>query len=200
MNHKPASPDPLHDHPASWLSALADGQADATAPGCAAWRDDPRSREAWHVYHLIGDVMRSDDLASSPARDASFLAGVRSRLAEEPVVLAPASVPPARRPAWWTPAAAVAGIVAVTGVVLVSRGPVSEPGATTLAVSAVAGDGIVRAAVGAASSAPALVIDGRMVRDAQLDNYLRAHRDMRSGAAAVPGAGLRNVDAIVADR
>jgi sigma-E factor negative regulatory protein RseA len=200
MNNKPASPEPLHDHPGSWLSALADGQTDATAPGCAAWRDDPQSREAWHVYHLIGDVMRSEDLASDPARDASFLAGVRARLAQEPVVLAPASLPPTRRAGWWTPAAAVAGIVAVTGVVFLSRTPVSEPGASTVAVGTVAGDGIVRAAVGAASSAPVLLIDGRMVRDAQLDNYLRAHRDMRSGTAAVPGAGLRNVDAIVADR
>ena len=39
-------------------------------------RRTPRS--TWHAYHLIGDVLRSDDLARPPARDAAFLAALRA--------------------------------------------------------------------------------------------------------------------------
>lgn len=84
------------------LSALLDGDGAAlTALGRAprpagaaptAFDDiaDDRGLAAdWHLYHLIGDVMRSDDLASTAGHDRDFLAGIRQRLAAEPVVLAP---------------------------------------------------------------------------------------------------------------
>ena len=76
------------------LSALMDGELDASAVGraCGQWRDDEETRANWHAYHLIGDVLRSDDLVSDPAHDAAFLAAFRQRLAQEPVVLAPASL------------------------------------------------------------------------------------------------------------
>ena len=49
------------------------------------------------VYHLIGDVMRSDELASPPGHDAAFLSACASAWpgAPLPVVLAP---PPAAPP------------------------------------------------------------------------------------------------------
>src|SRR5688500_8447097 len=77
------------------LSALTDGELDsaAAARACARWRDDPSQRSAWHAYQLIGDVLRSDDLASTARRDAAFLAALRTRLAAEPVVLAPEAEP-----------------------------------------------------------------------------------------------------------
>src|SRR5689334_13843162 len=68
------------------LSALADG--DATR-AFQAWRDDPDARAAWHSYQLIGDVLRSEDLACEPEADQAFLVALRARLADEPVVLAP---------------------------------------------------------------------------------------------------------------
>ena len=73
------------------LSALADGEldADASAHSCAHWRDDANARASWHAYHLIGDVLRSDELASDAQRDAGFLRTLRQRLAQEPVVMAP---------------------------------------------------------------------------------------------------------------
>ena len=46
--------------PRRWLSALADGQADAAEPACGLWRDDAAARQTWHAYHLIGDVLRSE--------------------------------------------------------------------------------------------------------------------------------------------
>src|SRR5215813_5291888 len=73
------------------LSALSDGELDTpgVAHACTLWRDDPVIRSAWHAYHLIGDVLRSDDLAGRPAHDVAFVASLRTRLATEPVVLAP---------------------------------------------------------------------------------------------------------------
>jgi sigma-E factor negative regulatory protein RseA len=74
------------------LSALVDGEADAGAVGglVAQWREDSDARSAWHAYQLIGDVLRSDDLAGG-GRDREFLRQVHLRLAAEPVVLAPSA-------------------------------------------------------------------------------------------------------------
>ena len=81
------------------LSALADGEAGALSRACALWKADAEARKTWHAYHLIGDVMRSEELSSSPARDAAFLDALRGRLALEPVYIAPADAKtqPARK-------------------------------------------------------------------------------------------------------
>ena len=86
------------------LSALTDGELEPAqvAEACARWRDDSELRGRWHAYQLIGDVLRSEDLAASGTRDAAFLAALRERLANEPVVLAPepaAAAAPAMRTA-----------------------------------------------------------------------------------------------------
>ena len=44
---------------------------------CESWRGDGELREDWHAYHLIGDVLRSDDLAIAPARDEAPSAPAR---------------------------------------------------------------------------------------------------------------------------
>ncbi|MBC7941537.1 MAG: sigma-E factor negative regulatory protein, partial [Chitinophagaceae bacterium] len=93
--------DRLEAESRAWLSALADGEGDPLAAerGCAAWREDAGARQAWHTYHLIGDVLRSDELATRPAHDRDFLAALRVKLAAEPVVLAPSIAVPAAPPA-----------------------------------------------------------------------------------------------------
>lgn len=67
------------------LSLLADGalagQALVEAVSQAA--ADPQARACWHRYHLVGDVLRSPDLAR-PGDDAAFLARFQQRLASEP--------------------------------------------------------------------------------------------------------------------
>jgi len=127
------------------LSALVDGELDSVeaARACTAWRDDADARASWHTYQLIGDVLRSDDLSSSPSRDIAFLAALRSRLAVEPAVLAPeplleVPIEPATQPyaaplvangarssrrSWIAPSAVTAGFVLVTGALLVTRSP-----------------------------------------------------------------------------
>ena len=170
---------------------------------CRAWRDDASARATWHAYHLIGDVLRSRELATPPERDAAFLSRLRDRLADKPVVLAPspAAVPSARRKVsgWLVPAAAAAGFMVVAGVLVVSRvsAPVAPQGAETLA----AAPSPVR--VTQVSSRGALASSGQLaqgditlIRDPRLDEFLRAHQAARGGMAiAVPGSALRRVDA-----
>ena len=201
-----------------WLSRLADGDAaaDDLEQACRRWRSSPDLQSNWHAYHLIGDVMRSDELSSRPARDADFLQTLRTRLAKEPVPLAPMPVAAATREhdarvglrgrRWLAPAAAVAGVAAVGVSVLVMR---PAPGGATgwgepMAVMQPAGGETLRRVVNAppsASSSQAFVIDGQVIRDARLDAYFEAHR----GAAgpmpsAVPGGALRSVEILVPQR
>jgi sigma-E factor negative regulatory protein RseA len=191
------------------LSALMDGEADASAvQACSdAWRDDVASRAAWHAYHLIGDVLRSEDLASAPQRDAAFVAALRARLDGEPALLAPSAgdtrvaTRPLRRASRWrafsAPAAVAAGFVAVGGAVLVLR----SPPATVPASLAQAGAPLelrasapsTQAPLAAVAEAPAAPLSGQMIRDARLQQYLAAHKQFGgSTALGVPSGFLRS--------
>jgi sigma-E factor negative regulatory protein RseA len=179
------------------LSSLMDGDL---APGelsgaIARWREDDDARASWHAYHLIGDVLRSDDLATAPARDERFLRALRARLADEPATPAAApqlaavppgpetsapmlpplvqadAVPARRRANGWlmAPAAVAAGFVVVAGVLVVNRMTASTQAA-----------------------APQMALNqpapGALVRDARLDRYLAAHRNLGNGLAGAGGA------------
>ena len=156
------------------LSALVDGELDAAGATkvWAHWREAGEMRAAWHTYQLIGDVLRSEDLAADPARDAAFLGALRARLAAEPVVLAPRPIPAfsapeskhsassdgaratqrtrLRRWAWMAPSAVAAGFVVVAGVMTLSRAPmlseVAAPAVATLAPQAPVADAVPRLA------------------------------------------------------
>ena len=214
MNAEPANPerDPSTlDDPRNLMSAFADGDGDGDAAGAeraaALWREDGQAREAWYTYHLIGDVLRSDDLASEPRRDAAFVAALRRRLAAEPVPIA-SRLPPApalesRRLGWRAPAAIAAGIAAVSAVVMLARpdGLFNPPAAELARATGAVGARPVLAST-ATPQAPApgssTVTDGRVIRDARLDAYLRAHQAARGGApAALPGGAVRSVEMLL---
>ena len=210
------------------MSALLDGELDtgAVAQACAHWRESGDARATWHAYHLIGDAMRSDDLAVDPADDAGFLAAFRARLANEPVVLAPRPLESAtaapravsngaagRRWSWMAPTAVAAGFVAVAGVLTVTRMPslsgdggASTPIALAAAPAASSGVGAATAAAlvngsGSAAEPPALIATGQVIRDARLDRYLAAHKQFAgSSALGVPSAYLRNATAEISGR
>lgn len=204
----PDSPSPdalLREH----LSALADGEADphATGVACDAWRTDAQARRTWHAYQLIGDVLRSDELATRPSRDAAFLAGLRERLAQEPVVLAPEPLPSpvavARLPRraaqrWLAPAAIAAGFVAVAGVLVVTRMNPLDAAGSGVVLAGRSAQGSPQALANAPSDARPSASGAAMLRDAELDLYINAHQAARrAGAMTLPGSALRSVELVV---
>lgn len=196
------------------LSSLVDGECpQAVADGlCDRWRTDDRLRDDWHVYHLIGDVLRSDDLADPAGHDNAMLQALRQRLAVEPVPLAPAPLTarlpapvPARR--WLAPAAMVAGVVAV-GVVTVALRAESGSGPSgwnkqPVAVAPSADPGSTRqvTTVAPPASGPGLIFDRQLLRDARLDALFEAHRGALGGSpSTVPDGALRSVEILAPAR
>jgi sigma-E factor negative regulatory protein RseA len=195
------------------LSALLDGEATASQfdEWLASHQGDPERRrqdcEAWHLYHLIGDVMRSEDLASGSRGDV-FLQGVRQRLQHEPVIVAPsvAGAPALRgRRRWRTPVAAAAGVAAVAGALIVLRlgdAGLGVPSGSSLLVQQAPPSPVAATAVAPAvapSPAPTTELrvvhgDQTLIRDARLDQYLAAHKQFGGGSAlgAGPSLFLRN--------
>lgn len=194
------------------LSALVDGETDGAASdaACAGWKADSEVRRTWHAWQLIGDVLRSEDLASTAARDQRFMIDLRARLAVEPVVLAPAALRPfaegsdlragARRTGnrWMLPSAIAAGFMLVVGTFAVvgpGTGPASPAPAVALAdsgteVASPLREAAIRESAGATST---VVVNGKLIRDARLDRYLAAHKQFAgTSALGVPSAFLRS--------
>lgn len=187
------------------LSALMDGELDGdrVAQACALWRDEPASRETWHAYQLIGDVLRSDDLASDVRRDSAFVLALRERLAKEPVVLAPMPLAEApvqkvrRRQGWMAPAAAAAGFAAVAVVAVVMR---SGDGGVPVAVAPPAPVGPAVQPVVQVGATEPTVITAPMIRDARLDRYLAAHQQFAGSSALGSQGFMRSATAESAGR
>lgn len=209
-----SEPEALHTDAPDALSALLDGDTDAsqTAQLCRQWRSDPELRRDWHAYHLIGDVLRSGDLATPSARDEQFLQGLRARLAQEPVVLAPLPKPAEPSPAakdtgqlvalplergrrlrrWVAPVGIAAGVVVVTSAVLVLR-PLDPAGAgSTLAAAPAITSVTLQPTFGSTpATAPpqdsdTLRLDRDTLQQAQLERYLSAHRQFQGSTLLSP--------------
>lgn len=204
------------------LSALADGELPAGEAAAAVrlWAAEASLRSQWRDHQVIGDALRSGELAGR-GDEAGFLSSLRERLALEPVVLAPtaqastsaatspdrkpvsAGLRPQRRTRWAGGAAIAAGFAAVAGVLLSLGNPVSDaPGGATLAGASpvlapatpqvVAVDWAPGAAGGAATSPAAGGTLGPMIRDPRLDAYLEAHRQLVPGSwMAIPTASTQ---------
>lgn len=203
------------------LSALADGEAHSAevTRACATWRDQADVRASWHAYHLIGDVMRSEDLAqASPSGD--FLNKFRERLAQEPVVLAPSAAqaqraaavtapqqlvaPSLHRRAWAGPVAVAAGFVLVVGALLSSQilptggasadGSLASLGAMPSAsgdLSLAGGNALVPAGmtIGGAGATFSRPGEVVLIRDPQLDHALALQRASQASERSFEGQG-----------
>ena len=192
-------PHELRDDERAALSSLTDGEATSEAQErcLVLWAEHAAARERWRHYQLIGDVLRSRELAREAAHDAQFLSALRARLAREPAVLRPARSAVTRRlRAWATPMVATAGVAAVVGVVVMWRGGPAPGDAAPLAARQTGPSSVVAApAVEPQRQQP---VNGRLIRDAQLDRYFAAHRQSGTGAALqMPGGVVRRVDTIV---
>ncbi|WP_310460586.1 sigma-E factor negative regulatory protein [Sphaerotilus sp.] len=179
------------------LSSLMDGDAtsDSVASACRHWRQDADARAHWHTYHLIGDVLRSEDLSQRSGADAEFLRAVRERLAQEPVVLAPTPVPvPATAPRiasaagggrhsrfhlrrWVAPVGMAAGVALVAGAVLVTR---PGGGSDNQNMAAITRSDTARAPADLKVPSP----------DTELVRYLDAHQQFPGTPALGPAPGF----------
>ena len=177
------------------ISALADGhlQGDTFARAVEAAVADNAARETWHTYHLIGDVLRSGEHAAGTVPSA-FLARLQMRLQEEERALdsgagasAIATPRAAAQPAAndasfrWKLVAGFASLAAMTAigwtVVAGSSGAPVQPQLAAVPAGTVLAEGE----------------RGTMIRDARLDEFLAAHRQL-GGASALqnPAGFLRN--------
>lgn len=176
------------------ISALADGQlqGEAFARGVEAAAGDATARETWHTYHLIGDVLRSGDCAPGTVPSA-FLGRLQLRLQDEQAV-APAAPDPAEVIKNFQGAQAandtsfrwkvVAGFASLAAVAAVGWTVVSGPnGKPEQGQMAAVPPGTVLAETQR----------GVMIRDARLDEFMAAHRQL-GGASALqmPAGFLRN--------
>ena len=173
------------------LSAFVDGEfeghSSAGEGGFAQF--DHEARATWSAYHLIGDVLRSDDLARSPAASQSFMASFAARLEAEPHLLAPAALATGRAGAGqfgrllalrhrFVPTLAVAAAAAMLTWIVVPqmRGAGGAGSGVQVASVAPSSGGVRRVALNAVPAVPAAAQDGNFIRDARLDAYLEAHQ------------------------
>jgi sigma-E factor negative regulatory protein RseA len=180
------------------ISAMADGQlqGEAFARGVEVAASDPAALEAWHTYHLIGDVLRSGEFTMGTV-PAAFLGRLQIRLHQDqrlaPVAQAgdqstlTAASGSAQRLAAndasfrWKLVAGFASLAAMAAIGWTMAGPFTgKPEQAQLADAQ-------RGAVLAGSGR------GVMLRDPRLDEFLAAHRQLGGASALQTPAGfLRN--------
>lgn len=152
---------------------------------------DSKARSAWEAYHLLGDVLRTPELAPSPT-ERDFVLRLRARLEVETALSPPlgeavlvASVPPptGRRAGAandqrfsWKWALGVVSLAAVTllGWSMVERALDGDQATQLAKVQTPVGESV-------------------MLRDPRIDRLLLAHRQSGAGSALLmPSGFLRN--------
>lgn len=194
----------------SWreqLSALADGElAGEDMTRALQYAAQAEGESTWQLYHLVGDVLRSPDLAKPANPD--FLARLRVELAKEApavrpgfrmqadeVVAAPVADSANASVFRWKMVAGVASLAAVAAIGWTSLGALqgardAAGGGAQLALSAERSP--------SAAGSPVLAVadaDGQqvMIRDPRLDELLAAHKQFGSTSALqMPAGFLRN--------
>jgi sigma-E factor negative regulatory protein RseA len=161
---------------------------------------DPGALEAWQHYHLIGDVLRSSELAAGTPPGV-FLRRLQSRLQHEPPLVpamrgqAPDVVMRAVVPRQsasndasfrWKVVAGFACATAATAIAWSTVGGFAgRPEQAQLAALPAVNVPV--------ASIPAANGSGPMIRDSRLDEFLAAHRQLGGASALQTPAGfLRN--------
>ena len=174
------------------ISALADGQlrGDDFARAVQLTAADPRARQAWCAYHVVGEVLRNGRAAPAGSAPEAFLARLQQRLQEEPqaamLPMAATAVVRPEAPAandWrWKMVAGVASVMAVAAV-----------GWNVWSTSGASSSGPQLAAAPSASPVVPVAAETPMMRDPRLDQLLQAHRQLGGGTALGGTSGfLRN--------
>lgn len=98
----------------SWEAAVSswvDGESEVRTEEL----DSPYGRHVWDTYHMIGDVLRTEDLAIKPS--PMFYARLSRAIDDEPTIIAPGNPVRARWRAGVSGLAVTAAMVAVAWVV-----------------------------------------------------------------------------------
>jgi sigma-E factor negative regulatory protein RseA len=161
---------------------------------------DSHAMQTWHAYHVIGDVLRSAELAPS-GNDLAFLQRLEQKLAQEPVrptnvAALPVAMPVAKHDVpsanasvfRWKMLASVAGF-AFVGVLGMNLWTQTGPRGDAQLASQSAPAPRAAASTLVAAETPA----GAMLRDPRLDELMAAHRQLGGHSALqVPAGFLRN--------
>lgn len=196
------------------LSAMVDGEVDTPEMAQAlAWAESDEGRADWQLYHLVGDVLRSPELAHHSHHD--LLTGLRAQLAQEPALQLQAAgleqvataqmpahgmpvVPPVADPVAnasvfrWKMAAGFASVAAAAAIgwnftaSTMTAGAQLAQAPAQIVVPASSGDStVVAVSIGNGSEV--------VLRDPRLDELLAAHQRFGSKAALqMPADFLRN--------
>lgn len=204
------------------LSALADGQLQgdelAQALEFAAQED---GQSTWQLYHLVGDVLRSPELAQHQHGTRSMVMRVREQLAQEPLhgrlpetapvvaqIARPESAVAANASVFrWKMAAGFASLAAVAAIGWSSFAGLQGAGSSGAQLAAAPASAPVSASAPAQPMAPPVVAvagnEGQqvMIRDPRLDELLAAHKQFGSTSALqMPAGFLRNATFERSDR
>ncbi len=165
------------------ISALVDGrlQGEEFAQAMSEMASQPDAAVTWQVYHLVGDVLRSEDLAGG-SHSSDFLARLERKLAIEPVPAVVALDMP--MPVAVTQSSAnadvmrwkwAAGLVASALVAVVGIGQWNQSTTSSLQATAAPADAQI------------------LLRDPQLDALMAAHQQLGGHSALqTPSGFLRN--------
>lgn len=169
------------------ISALADGELpDAHVDMALAALRRGDGKADWDIYHQIGDVLRSDDMAVNLS--AGFAARFSARLDAEPTIVAPHVTMPTASPTttsgnsvsnvsgnkvrrWALPSMAAAAAMATVAFFTTPQLMVAMKGNGDSAVV-----GMEAAVESSAAMMAASAPEGVVLRDPRIDDYLMAHQ------------------------
>jgi sigma-E factor negative regulatory protein RseA len=204
------------------LSALADGQLQGDELAQALeFAAQENGQSTWQLYHLVGDVLRSPELAQHQHGTRSMVMRVREQLAQEPLhgrlqetapvvaqIAHPVTAVAANASVFrWKMAAGFASLAAVAAIGWSSFAGLQGAGSSSAQLAAASASVPAAASVPAQSMAPPVVAvagnEGQqvMIRDPRLDELLAAHKQFGSTAALqMPAGFLRNANFERSDR
>ncbi|SDY15170.1 sigma-E factor negative regulatory protein RseA [Collimonas sp. OK242] len=176
------------------ISALADGElSNAYVDMAMAALRQTEGRDTWDVYHQIGDIMRSDDMALTMSPD--FFSRMSARLEAEPAIIAAplaVTLQPTEHLAagggqsmrfgmtgsvgrsfkrFALPGMAAAAVAAAAFIITPHTAVVGGPASNGAATSQLA-----LASASAVGDDHAVARNGEVLRDPQMDEYLVAHQ------------------------
>jgi sigma-E factor negative regulatory protein RseA len=176
------------------ISELVDGElASSYLPVTFATLNGKEGQDIWDLYHQIGDVLRSDDMAisMSPNFATSFLA----RLDAEPTIIAPGLIQgqtggqdnanASKRVQHWSRRFSMQGLAVAATVAVFAF--ISAPQMMVALKGTSQNDHTSSAMIATNGNAQAIsnTQEGTVLRDPQIDQYLLAHQRFSPSAYSI---------------